>query len=569
MSRPDELRPGALTQGESHSFRWLDPREAESEQVLARLLSEAASQIPGLSSDPSLTDPLVRLLLAAVAKEYTHLYRKFDEVIDTAYRQLVDSVLTFPRAPQPSSTVLQLGVTDGGTVVDENLVVIGRKAMPDGETFKERNIHFAPYSEERVPGLQPPVVLRQTMDGTVSLCAAGAPPAAGQVDPGPANWLHVGFALPAGFEIDSIPLFLQADDGDLVTGLIWSTWQIGEGHDGLSFVPGIEQGSGDWDGRGNPPLMRSRSDVRRPKSPFDRSFVHIPVERLRRGDAGLPAAVTAATAAGLLAAEPRRHWVSIRCAEHLDPEALVGASFRTNCIVAFNLQTAVARFKIGRALSEVVDLPETYDQIFRVDEIRDAANVTHYADAETSAALRADAVYHLDHHPSGLVRLRLMTRTEPARPRAIEVMYTTISGAEANGLAAGSVDTVYDRRLAPGVADAVNITASAGGLAAPQREWLATELRAQLATRGRAVTRHDFEVLTRAYDPKRIHDVEVGRGVMRGTHGVTSCVQVTVGCSANAFHGELERTYFVQGLQQYLEARSPADLQVLVNLEPS
>lgn len=563
------MRPGVNPQDEPSSFPWLDPQETDSQKVLERLLAEAAEQIPGLSPDPSLTDPLVRLLLSAVAKEYSHIYSKLDEVIDTASRQLVDNMLTFPRAPQPSSTVLQLGVSDGGTRVDENLVIVGRKSMPDGDSFKERNIHFVPYDEEEIPGLPPAIILRQTTDGQVSLCTTEAPVPAGNVDPGPANWLHIGLDLSSAADMEEIPLFLQAANDDLVAGLIWSTWSLGDDKNSPSFIPGSRQANSNWNGRGNPPLMRSRSDIQRPPSPFDQRFVTLSMDRLRQHGRPKLDAAASASAAGVLDPSLRLHWLSIRCAEHLDPGALAGVRFLPNCLVAFNLQTDVAQYKIGRTMSEVVDLPVAYEELFRVSEVRDAENVIEYVDAETSDSLQAEAVYHLDRHPDGHVRLRLMTRSDPQRPRSIEVMYTVTSGFEANGLALGSVDTVYNRRLAPGVTSAVNISVSAGGQAAIKKPWLSSELRAQLATRGRAVTEHDFEVLTRAYDPDRISGVRVGRGVMRGPQGFTSCVQVKVRCLDGTFHGGRERTQFRQGLQEYLMARSPADLQVLVELESS
>jgi len=562
MSKHDPANPDS-------GLQWLDPREAEADQVLDRLLAEAAERIPGLSPDQNLTDPLVKLLLAAVAKEYAAVYSQLDQVIDVAYQQLVDNLLTFPHAPHPSSLVLALDVTDAGTPVDENLIVIGRKALPDGDTFTERNIHFAPFGAERVAGIPAPMVIHQAAGGTLSLHSNGTATPVGTVEPGPGDWLHIGITASAGLELETIALFLHADDPALVDALRWSRWYTGAPADDTGFVPAENSRQVPWNGHDDPPVMRSRSDGHRPTSPHDRAFVDIPTEALRRRSAPLPEAVEVAAATGALGEEIPHSWLRVRCHERLDVARLPLLQVLPNCVVAFNLQAATARFKIGRAPIEFVTLPVGYDGVFRLDEVRDAANVTEFLDAEAGAGLGAEAVYHLDRTPDDLLRLRLMSRSEPTRPRAVEVMYTTTSGVEANGLAAGSVDTIYNRRLAPGVAGAVSITGSAGGRAAPDRTWLTTELRAQLATRGRAVTPRDFEVLARAFDPVRISKTEVDRGVMRGPRGITSCVRVTAHYAADQIHGDLERDLLQQQLQQYLAARAPADLAVAVDIVES
>jgi hypothetical protein len=555
MSKPD-VSP--------HGLQWLDHREAETDRVLQRLLSEAARSIPGLSPDPSLTDPLVKLLLAAMAREYAAVYGQLDQVIDKAYQQLVDNLLTFPRAAQPSSLVLALDLVDGETSVDEDLVVIGRKAMPDGDTFKERNIHFTPFAAERVPGLAVPVLLHQSTSGSLEVLSDGSAAVVGHVNPGPADWLHIGLTVPPTLDLATVPLFLASVDPALVSALMWSRWGVGQLDAEHSFVPALSNREARWDGQGDPPVMRSRSDRRRPRSPHDRAFVDVPTELLRQGADHLPEAVDVAL--GQLGPQPPRHWLHVHCHEKVTAANLTRLRVLTNAVVAFNLQADVARFKIGRAPVEAVTLPVGYDQVFRIDEVRDSANVVEFVDAESSAGLGADTVYHLDRDPGGLVRLRLMSRSEPDRPRTIEVMYTTTSGAEANGLAAGSVDTIYNRRTAPGVAGAVSVTSSAGGQAAPGQQWLITELRAHLATRGRAVTARDFEVLARAFDPVRIQRVEVGRGVMRGARGMVSCVKVMAHCQAGSLHGELEREHLAGQLRRYLEARATADQSVAVEI---
>jgi hypothetical protein len=162
---------------------WLHKEEADAGAILQRLLAEAAQQVPGLSADPTLADPLARLLLAAVAREYARLYGKLDQVIELAYERLVQSLLAFPRAPVPSSTVLQVAVKDPGTRVDGALRVVGRKAVAIEGRQEERAVHFAPLDAVQVPGVGGPAVVLQTAAGEVTLLAMGSEPIGAEAKP--------------------------------------------------------------------------------------------------------------------------------------------------------------------------------------------------------------------------------------------------------------------------------------------------------------------------------------------------------------------------------------------------
>ena len=163
---------------------------------------------------------------------------------------------------------------------------------------------------------------------------------------------------------------------------------------------------------------------------------------------------------------------------------------------------------------------------------------------------------------------QMISASQPAiRPRKVEVQYATTYGHEANALDPGSIDVIYDQRLTPGVDKAVNVVPSSGGGAPGAETQHAEELRAILASRGRALTRPDYAHLTRAFDPERVADVSVERGVIGDDRGVSTCVQIRAKVRAARFVSALERESFRGALNDYLQTRAAAGQTVVVLLE--
>ena len=552
---------------------WLRKEEADAGAILQRLLTEASQQVPGLSADPTLTDPLARLLLSAIAREYARLYGKLGQVVDLAYERLVQSLLAFPRAPVPSSTVLQLRVKDPGTRVGGSLRVVGRKAIAVEGRQEERAVHFAPLEKVTIPRVGGPAVLLQTAAGEVQLLASGDEPIGTASKPLPPwratasehPYVHLGVDLPPELGDEPVPLFLSCDDR-LAQTLIWSVWEAGASEQPRTLVPGDTHRLQPWQANAEVHLWRMRSDRSRPPSPWDRNFVQLPVALVRAGQ-GLPhPAVKAGVDSGALPSVPTRCWVRVRVGRGAPEPALRALRVLANCVVAFNQEAQSARFAVGPEPVHVLDLPLTYRELFRIDEIVDSANTLHYLDGETAEGLAATDRYHLDRAPDGQVRLRLRAATRAPRPRRIEIYYTTTQATSADGMAPGGAAVIFDPSLVPGVEQAVNVSPSKGGGDAAEEAHHIEELRALLATRARAVTARDFEKLALAFDPGRIHRVRIGRGVARTDTGLGSCVLVRAWCSAGTFASELEREAFQEALQRDLQTRAPAGQIVVADL---
>lgn len=563
----------APREGDGLALLWLRKEEADAGAILQRLLTEASQQVPGLSADPTMTDPLARLLLASVAREYARLYGKLDQVIDLAYERLVQSLLAFPRAPIPSSTVLQVAVKDPGTRVDGALRMVGRKAVAVEGRQEERSVHFAPLDAVRVPGVGGPAVALQAASGEVTLLASGDEPLGAEPKPaspwrasaGDHSVVHLGLDVPADAGDEPIALFLSCDD-KLAQAMIWSTWEAGPPEAPHGVVPGESHRLQPWQASTDVLLWRMRSDRGRPPSPWDRNFVQLPLALLRAGQGVPPAAIKAGIDAGMLPSVPRRCWVRVHVGRGAPESALRTLRVLGNCVVAFNQEAQSARFAVGPEPVHVLDLPLTYRELYRIDEVVDSANTVVYRDGETAEGLASADRYHLDRAPDGRVRLRMRAAARAARPRRIEISYTTTLSTSADGMAPGGAAVIYDPSQVPGVVQAMNVSPSKGGGNPAEEAHHIEELRALLSTRARAVTARDFEKLALAYDPGRIHRVKVGRGVARTGAGLGSCVLVRAHCHASTFASDLEREAFQEAMQRDLQTRAPAGQIVVVEL---
>jgi hypothetical protein len=377
--------------------------------------------------------------------------------------------------------------------------------------------------------------------------------------------LHLGLDLPAEAGEDAIPLFLSCDDR-LAQVLIWSAWEAGPAEAPQGLVPGESHRLQPWQANAEVLLWRMRSDRARPPSPWDRNFVHLPLGLLLAGQGAPPPAIKAGIDAGTLPSVPRRCWVRVHVGRGASEPALRALRVLANCVVAFNQEAQSARFAVGPEPVHVLDLPLTYRELYRIDEVIDSANTLTYRDGETAEGLASADRFHLDRAPDGRVRLRVRAAARAARPRRIEIYYTTTQSTSADGMAPGGAAVIYDPSRVPGVVQTMNVSPSKGAGNPAEEAHHIEELRALLGTRARAVTARDFEKLALAYDPGRVHRVRIGRGVARTDTGLGSCVQVRAYCNPGTFASDLEREAFQEAMQRDLQTRAPAGQIVVVDL---
>lgn len=553
---------------------WLDPAQAGEEAILRRILQQASQEIDGLSADPKLADPVVLLLLRAFAREFAELYLEVDRTTDRAFRALVRRLLTFPRAPRPAHTVLQFQASDPGVVVDESVMVVGRRAVAAGSGQEDRPIYFTPLRACRLGEAAPTAVILITPGGDASLLQASGVFRPGPAESGPPGWrapaasgaLELYIALDGRPPADPAraPGFYLDGDERVCRACLWSTWErLGPGGAvDARLEPGrlIVHRPRDPD----PEPFSFRSDTRATWSPFESLLVRLP-----SGEAAaapeVPAGAGGPAAAGVpRPADGRRAWWRVRLPPGTDPDRLRDLRLRGDCVPAINRQVCRLSFNIAAVPEQGVTLPVTLQQLLGVEEIEDLGSGRVFRDRSAPGGYREPRSHRLREDPEGRVVLLLRDELLGGRPTRIQVRYATTLGSAANGLDRGSVAALYESR--PGLRGVVNVAPSAGGEAARPLPEQEDELRTALRTHGRCVVAQDYREMARLYDPRRIGAVEVRPGVMRADRGLRRCVEVIVEVPPGEFVSEAESEHFLEGLQAHLLSRSPVTEAVRVTL---
>jgi hypothetical protein len=218
-------------------------------------------------------------------------------------------------------------------------------------------------------------------------------------------------------------------------------------------------------------------------------------------------------------------------------------------------------------------MPDDVDlgNLLRIDQVFDQESGDPYVPATTHAGLESLRTYRLTEWTEGgrsRVSVEIMNRA-PARKRTkVQIDYTTTLGPGANGLDPGTISSPFTGSdVLPGLVTVTNLVGTVGGRLARTSKLQEEELRLALRSRGRAVIADDFIRMTRAFDPDRIHDVKLSRGIARGPRGLRSSVVVAGQVTPASFVNELERDAFCAQLTSFLQDRCTIGETVEVRLE--
>ncbi len=405
--------------------------------------------------------------------------------------------------------------------------------------------------------------MQRLQEGREEMGASLAPgPTWSCVDSGMAR-VHIGIDLPAGSELDEVSLYLRCSNV-VRDSLVWSRWATGAGN---AVVPGSHERLGHWHQAVEGEVLRTRADRTLPVSPHDRNFVHLELPFVEKGRGQAPAAVEAGIGAGHLPSMPQRCWIQVEVEGLEDLRTLAGLSVLPDCVVAFNCHQRTFVVSGGVEPEQRITLDAPFEEIFRIDEVRDAANAVIFESAESSEGLHSAHRYYMDMDVRRDAQLRLSASSRVVKPRSFEVDLVTTLGSDADGLDPGSICVIHDRSRCPGVEDAVNVASSLGGLDAESLPEHAEELRAALTSRGRAVTHNDFAKLARNFDPGLVDVARVHPGVKRTEDGVVRCVEVRIHAREGSIRSEAHRQAFEAALHDYLQARATAGVAVRVRVE--
>ena len=560
---------------------WLRAEERDFDAVLARLMGEASRVVPGLSADPKQADPVVVMLLRSFAREFVELYHVMDDSVGIAYRSLVSRLLTFPCAPEPATTVLRFDTKDAGARIPADFQATAPQPVPIPGRRSAQAL-FSPLTEGRTSSFEVAAVVLVEPSGTATRLADPSYPGL------PDRWSATPRATPALFLAldsvspepdDPVSLFLHGDEQGVRTCL-WSGWhvpaRVGSRPLGLHgeapeppFVPGIAfHAEAPFD----PPLFTFRSDLRKLSSPYENQMVAVGGPSLLSQACAAPEELGGANP-GLPPARGVRHWVRISLSNDVDLAALTGLKARTNSVLAANreLRTSGA-IPVDATPIHSWSLPDdvSFENLLRVEHVLDLKTGHEYRSASTREGIDAPRRYSLvewQDRERRRVRVDLVSREEPGRRTEIQIDYSVTLGPAANGLQPGNINVAFTpAEVFPGLVAVTNLVETAGGLPARPAELQEEELLAVLRARGRAVIATDFMQMARAFDPSRILEVSLSRGVARGPAGLRSSIVVTAHTSTRAFVNELEKESFRGRLAAYLQDRCSIGETVQVQL---
>ena len=565
----------------SVDWGWLRPEEYDFDAVLQRLLREASETIPGLSPDPRQADPVVVMLLRAFAREYAELYRLMDDSVGMAYRTLASRLLTFPRAAEPATTVLRLETKDPGARIPTEFHAVAPQPVSIPGRRSAQAL-FSPIAEGRISSFEVAALVLVEPSGAATRLPD--PPCPGL----PTRWQARPRATPALFvALDSMvpaaddraEIFLYGD-AQGVRSCLWSHWHVPDRLGGVgvglrsersepAFVPGNE-----FHDRlpFDPPLFTFRSDLRRLSSPYEPQIVAVGGPSLLSQACAVPRELGEATT-GLPPARGVRHWVRVTFPTATDPGALMGVQARTNSVLAANREVrSSGAIVVDDTPVHSWSLPDdvSFENLLRIERVLDLRSGYEFSPASTREGLDAVRGYRLAEWAEGdrrRLRVETLNREEPRRRTEIQIDYSVTLGPAANGLAPGTVSVVFTpAQVFPGLTTVTNLVETRGGRAAPPPELQEEELRLALRARGRAVVADDFIQLAQAFDPERIREVTLSRGVTRGPGGLRSSLVVTGRTPAGSFVNDLDRDSFRRRLAAHLQDRCSVGETVEVRL---
>ncbi len=543
--------------------------------ILRRLLRDASEAIPGLSPDPKQADPVVVMLLRAFSREYADLYKELDNTVELAYRALVMRLLQFPRGPKPATTVLEIESKDPTVAVPSSFEVLCERPVTDRDG-RSYPAHFTPVSDTRMSAFDPTCIAHVGADGRGQLWTVRGgrirKGIAGEAEsfsaPSPANpFLLIALEGRDASGDDPCTLFMMGPDS-AVNGCLWGRWSIAGPepvpvpliqNQGPFWVPALRD---EHRRAEDPELFSFRTTSRSIRSPYESCFVPLGGEALLRAPAASPAAGGTELPALLAPSRGIRSWIRIDLDPRLTLANLEGLFPTTRAILAANREPrTTGALDLDNSQSQIWMLPEdvTRSNLLAIDEVTDlrsghafepdlpdrqpGSRMYRLTEVEDSRGARLAVRLHTDHPPSAGVR--------------VEIRYSVCLGPIANGLASGSVRVIFSPKDFPGIVSATSLVPTLGGEPAPPVSDADFALRSLLRTRGRAVSGLDYKDLARAYDPGRVMDVEVGRGVKMGPRGPVACIEVVIGVRPGAFGSDLERRVFRDRLERYLLDRAP------------
>ncbi len=542
------------------------------EQIFTQMHRELRKYNPDVAESAERMDPILRLLLQMYAKQLATIDQKVGHTWEVAKKALIQSLAPECRRwPVPAFTVMRCRPVDPAVEIDPHTRFYYKEKREGGQTF-----FFSPLRNERIIKAEVRHIYFKTGERITELSPdREVDPKSFPVDEisdGRNDQLYLGieYSGPGANLVNAVAMVTGEPEAQ--RQLRWGHWfpgnHFGEFYEDSAFCPGrgpsldglftTNDNPLDWGG------LRRTSDL---LAPLADSFVVLPETFSSTWEAG----PTNASLAGLLAnnrleppSETKLYWIRIDLPPGGDRIKLLkplGVYF--DCFVVVN-KTDMTSFKhTGGSRLVELELPEDISSIFEITEVTDSNN-REYVPSHEVLADRESGHYSLEQKSDRLILWFDFTTQLDNPPDAIKVMYTVTTGAEANGISAGSITELYENH--PGIESSVNIMPVNGGIPAKTEQQVISEASSRLRSRDRALTFTEIADWTRSFDP-RIREAVCSNGVQRFARGVRRCIVVTVTAGKDDFHSEEEIDLLKLRLAGFLKARTPVNTQFSVEMK--
>ncbi len=505
------------------------------------------------------------MMFKAVAGRLAEINNKINDISDTiindlACRVFFDGLLH----PIPASTVLKF--TTGGSTTNVNILTeaywVNTSIQPN-VTF-----YFAPIEPMELHPVEAVFALSVTGEGVKTLWTNpqwnGKGEFAGHFDTVKAptgsigkDCLYLGLKpMSRETKIPAGEIFIQAS-AELLESLRWSRWRFTEspGVFGEPAVPGREMIGNSWNKKANPELSLWGHNYYpyEHKEEYQRFFFNI-----KQGTAGnAPEQLTRAfpdLGGGQLSDLGPLYWIQIESDKIIPTKEIKSLELAaTNCVLGLNAHYLKQNyFYHGPGPMEITPQNKA-SEIFEITALDDNHGRS-YDNVYTSSKNGRNKCYYVPRIDGNIFSLVVVPPENEAIPDRFSLEYRISTGENANGIGAGSINSLYNPL--PGVESVINLTSTKGGTSARSFNDMLKAFPNVLRSYNRAIVPSDFEALALSFD-KRIISAKARPGSTERNGVLRGCIELELNLGGYKFKFAEEGALFLARLARFLEMRSP------------
>ncbi|UCD62533.1 MAG: hypothetical protein JSW34_07120 [Candidatus Zixiibacteriota bacterium] len=542
-------------------------RSRTRQQIFADMHRQLRRWNPSVPESVDRLDPVLKILMELYAHQLERIDRRIDRTWTVAVNSLVRSLAPESRRwPVPAHTIMKCKPVDPVVEVDPHTRFFYKEKREGGKTFffssqrREKIIaatakfYFVRFGDA-VINVSPGVAFEQAEGDLADARLRGQGP--GEV------YIGVEYGgLPTGLK--DAKLFLQGPE-TVRRQLRWGYWYPGSNsggfYDDVGFCPGATTSLEDMFTDADEPVnwggLRTTADLFRH---LENNFVVLPERFTATWELG----PIEPRLLNLIDEEEVRYtveqenlyWIKVELPPGGDKvQFKKGFQLHFDCFVATN-KNGLSTYKYtgGNRLVEV-EVPEPLDSILEIEQVIDSGK-NEYQPVYRVQESPTQQVYSLEERNGKLVLWFDYSSQLDPPPDYITVFYSVTCGIEANGIAAGEVNELYEKH--PGLDAVDNVTAVQGAVPARTEAQIITEVSQRLRNRDRVLSFDEIASWATTFDP-RIKEASCENSVQRAARGVRRCLLVKVRVGAEDFYSDDETALLRERLRRFLKSRAPVN----------